>query len=293
LLTCYNRYLADNLASDLAEVPGVEVASFHAIALKWCRQAGLLSGTTPSDQTFFEDKLPDLLMEAIEKLGPKFDAVIVDEGQDFRGHWWVPLQSFLRDTKNGFLFVFYDDNQKLYSGSGIPTEFLPFPLTRNLRNTQQVHKMVLNFYRSGTIPTARGPVGRPVEVHPYTDAAALKQHLRNALHRLVSQEDVSPEDIVVLTPRAAARSQLWQLGSLGNFRLTDQWASGGADIYCTTVHSFKGLESPVVILAEIDEQATLDLETILYVGCSRAVSHLVVLAESNTASAIAGLKAAG
>ncbi|MCC7362111.1 MAG: NERD domain-containing protein [Anaerolineales bacterium] len=292
LLTCYNRHLADNLANGLADIPGVEVASFHAIALEWCRQAGLLIGPAPSDQAFFEDRLPDLLMGAIDKLGPKFDAVIVDEGQDFREHWWVPLQSFLRDTMNGFLFVFYDDNQKLYSGGGIPTEFLPFPLSRNLRNTQQVHKMVMNYYRSGTIPAALGPIGRPVEVHAYADGDALKQLLRQALHRLVSQENVSPEDIVVLTPRAAARSVLWRFGSLGNFRLTDKWAAGGADIYCTTVHSFKGLESPVVILAEIDEQAALDLETILYVGCSRAVSHLIVLAESNTAEAIAGLKAA-
>lgn len=291
LLTCFNRYLADYLASDLSEVPGVEVASFHTIALKWCRQAELLSGAIPSDKAFFEDTLPDLLMEAIEKLGPRFDALIVDEGQDFRAHWWVPLQSFLRDTENGFLFVFYDDNQKLYSGGGIPTEFLPFALTRNLRNTQQVHTMVMNYYRSGEIPTALGPIGRPVEVHLYANAAGLKQQLRQALHRLVSQEDVSPEDIVILTPRAAGRSQLWQFGSLGNFGLTDQWSAGGADIYCTTVHSFKGLESPVVILAEIDEQVVLDLEAILYVGCSRAVSHLIVLAESNTGKAIAGLKA--
>lgn len=291
LLTCFNRYLADYLASDLSEHPGIEVASFHTTAIKWCRQAGLLSGAIPSDPAFFEDTLPDMLLEAIEKLGPGFDAVIVDEGQDFRTHWWIPLQSLLRDTKDGFLYVFYDDNQRLYSKTGVPAEFLPFSLTRNLRNTQLVHKMVMNFYRSDTKPAALGPVGRPVEIHTYSDVAMLKQQIRQALHRLVYQEDVAPEDVVVLTPRAAERSQLWQLGPLGNFRLTDQWAAGGADIFCATVHSFKGLESPVIVLAEIDRQDISDLDAILYVGCSRAVNHLIVLVEASTGESMASLTA--
>jgi superfamily I DNA/RNA helicase len=83
---------------------------------------------------------------------------------------------------------------------------------------------------------------------------------------------------VVLTPRTRERSHLWHIGPVGNFQLTDQWSAGSGEVFCSTVHSFKGLESPVVILAEIEPYGSLDLETVLYVGCSRACNHLVVLA---------------
>jgi len=92
---------------------------------------------------------------------------------------------------------------------------------------------------------------------------------------------VPSEDIVILTPKGRQRSSLWRLGPVGNFLLTDQWSTGSGEIFCSTVHSFKGLESPVVILAEIEPYITQDLESILYVGCSRACNHLIVLASAD------------
>jgi superfamily I DNA/RNA helicase len=46
----------------------------------------------------------------------------------------------------------------------------------------------------------------------------------------------------------------------------------------STIHGFKGLERPVVILAEIGERHPEALPTYLYVGASRARNHLIVLA---------------
>jgi len=97
------------------------------------------------------------------------------------------------------------------------------------------------------------------------------------LHRLTVQEGVPAWDIALLTPKSRGRSQLWDLGPLGNFQLTDQWTDASGEIYCTTVYKFKGLESPIVILAEIDGEQAWNLRSILYVGCSRACSHLVLL----------------
>jgi hypothetical protein len=126
-------------------------------------------------------------------------------------------------------------------------------------------------------PVAIGPQGRPVELHTYASAADLKRLLRQVLHRLIVEEGVPAGDIVLLTPKSRQRSQLWGLGPLGNFRLTDQWTDASGEVFCTTVHKFKGLESPVVILAEIDGDQIWNLNTILYVGCSRACNHLVLL----------------
>ena len=57
------------------------------------------------------------LMQACELLGPeaKFDAVIVDEGQDFHDLWWTSLDSVFRDPgAKGCYYVFFDPNQNLY-----------------------------------------------------------------------------------------------------------------------------------------------------------------------------------
>jgi len=280
LLTCFNVALAEFLASDEEKPPNVHVANFHRLADELVQRAGLPTG--PYTPEYFDDILPERLVDATDKLGPQFDAIIVDEGQDFHDNWWLPLQCLLHDPDEGIFYVFFDDNQNIYRTAGsLPLELAPFPLTRNCRNTQHIHRSVMQFYCSDVSPIAIGPPGRPVEVHVYDDIAGLKRTLRQVLHRLVVKEDVPPEDIVVLTPKSRQRSELWRLGMLGNFRLTDQWASGGFDIFCNTVHSFKGLESPVVVLAELDRQESWHLDTILYVGCSRACNHLIVLASAD------------
>ena len=52
----------------------------------------------------------------------------------------------------------------------------------------------------------------------------------------------------------------------------------GRGVYFSSIKGFKGLESPVVVLSELEDldQATQDKQ--LYVGLSRAVNHCVVVA---------------
>jgi hypothetical protein len=280
LLTCFNVNLAEFLGSDETLPRRLEVANFHKLAQDLVRKAGL-AHSGPRDGRYFDDVLPELMMDAIDRLGTQYDAVIVDEGQDFRDNWWVSLQCLLRDPDQSIFYVFFDDNQNLYrTAQAIPLELAPFPLTRNCRNTRRIHQVVMQFYQSDQVPLAQGPLGQLVEVHTYADMNGLKRVLRQVLHRLVVEENVFPEDIVILTPKGRQRSDLWRLGPVGNFRLTDQWSTGSGEIFCSTVHSFKGLESPIVILAEIEPNAAQDLEAVLYVGCSRACNHLVVLASA-------------
>ncbi len=52
---------------------------------------------------------------------------------------------------------------------------------------------------------------------------------------------------------------------------------GKGEIRLSSIHRFKGLESPVVVVAEVDESAAAN-EALLYVAFSRARSHLVVIA---------------
>lgn len=57
---------------------------------------------------------------------------------------------------------------------------------------------------------------------------------------------------------------------------------GRHEVRLTTIHSFKGLESPVVVMTELDKPArrsNTHRKYLLYVGLSRARSHLIIIGD--------------
>ena len=53
---------------------------------------------------------------AIEDLvHQRFDAIIVDEAQDFRPEYWAGIELLLTSEADGYLYIFCDPNQALYS----------------------------------------------------------------------------------------------------------------------------------------------------------------------------------
>jgi superfamily I DNA/RNA helicase len=98
------------------------------------------------------------------------------------------------------------------------------------------------------------------------------------LHELINVKGALPSQIIILTPRKQENS-LWQEGStLGNYKLTWNISTlTGSNIRVSTIHSFKGLESPIVILTELDQAFTDTRDQLIYIGVSRARNHLVVI----------------
>lgn len=283
LLTCFNAHLAKYLGSAENMPTSVETLTFQGVRQKVIRAAGLDAdkprGEWLKDQAV-DQAWTDLMLKALDKLGPQYDAIVVDEGRDFRPGWWDALQCLLPDLDHGILYVFYDDNQNLYDRPlSLPKGLNPVHLTENLRNTQLIHQTFVPFYRAGQAPVSRGPLGRPTEVTYYQTDAELKRLLQAKLNVLINNERVPREDVVVLSPRSNT-SVLWRLGPYGMFNLTNNW-NNTRDIYCTSIYGYKGLESPVVILAELTPSDHQDLAALLYVGCSRAKNHLIILARSD------------
>jgi hypothetical protein len=278
LLTCYNYALANYLTRRAPQ--GVTVSHFHRLCRETAKKAGVSIRSLQDQDEFYGSVLPNAMLEAIDALGPQYDAIIVDEGQDFKENWWLPLVSLLRDQEQGILFAFYDDNQNLYQGfENIPgvIDEAPYPLIDNCRNTQRIHQIVSAFYHDAKQLRCRGPEGRPPEIHEYGDANDQIRQLRQILHRLVYEEHVDCRDIVILTPRSQERSALKDGMAIANFSLCTTPSQIRNHIQVSSVHTFKGLESRVVILAEVDPEASHDLDAVLYVGCSRARTYLIIL----------------
>jgi hypothetical protein len=287
LLTCFNKRLAEHLQLCTQGVPNLHVAHFHGLCMELAREAGLspLEPTGPDDRGWFDQTLPGLLEEAARKLGPRFDAIVVDEAQDFKGWWWPTLLSLHEEPDSGTLFLFADDGQNLYGGDALPLspeDILP-PLPHNLRNTQAIHEFVSVYYEPGSPGPglAKGPYGRAVEVLAYDDDDELARLVEVVLINLVEQDQIPLDDIVLLTPSGKAKSRLWARGVLGRFRLSDRVEPD--TVLWSSVHAFKGLERPVVILAEIGDKRDEEVATYLRAGATRARNHLIVIAATDVA----------
>jgi hypothetical protein len=185
----------------------------------------------------------------------------------------------LKDPQEGVFYVFFDDNQRLYTQiSNVPMEQEPFYLLENCRNTQHIHASLTPYACTSEETECNGPEGRPVEQIEVKDANAARSALQGVLHQLVKVEGVKCSDIMILTPASEKRSQWKENQMLGNFVLTWEMQTGMPNAArVTTIYRYKGLESAVVILTELDLAHEDIRDQLIYVGLSRARHHVVVI----------------
>jgi hypothetical protein len=266
-LICYSEPLAAHLRERLSKVtPEVSVWSLPGLCVELTRLAGVPYAPASGIERGIE-----ALLQAV-RINPslRFDAIIVDEAQDFRTHWWIAIEELLNDPQTSWLHAYFDTNQSIYGDLAkelASFRIVPIHLTRNLRNTRCIHETASRFYKGIPI-TADGPAGMEVEwVECRADQIASRS--TDAAFRLI-HEKVSPEDIVIL---AVEGRMLAQIRNRSGF-------PGGVSVSLIT--DFKGLERKAIILAAARELA--DEAELAYVSLSRARTQLVVVGDSHMLS---------
>ncbi len=311
LLTCFNRNLAHWLKQILqkkaeteAALGNITVSTFHLLNKNLLRQAeklGVLSSRgsrfalTNSDprksgedsltprRTTFQDSYDERLVPVVPRLGEYYDAIIVDEGQDFDNKWWALLEALMRSKEESLLYVFYDENQIIKSNGRSPTFPIPseqhYPLTFNCRTTKKIHEAIVKYFTVGNPPVCKPecPEGQEIEkieVVSFTEDGRTK--LAELMNRLVHSEHIPLEDIVLLSPYSKEKS-CFHDGLTINDGLTLSWymetPSKHNTLFCSSIAAFKGLERKVVILVEAD--AIWD-NKLWYVALSRAKELLII-----------------
>jgi len=297
LLTCYNRQLADHLSRLCVGATNLDVMSFHQLCHRQVERANRASGrdlvaeakVTYPGTDFYDVQLPNALAYSLEILPDRYDALVCDEGQDFREEFWVPLELFLSDCDKSPFYVFYDDNQNLYRRARtFPIRNEPFSLTTNCRNTVPIHTAAYKYYRGVPVspPNIQGDEINFVE-SPGRDLQASKINAR--IVDLVARQGVAPGDIAVLIADALRKAEYYSVLKRFPVPKPATWLEEGIrsrnTILIDTIQRFKGLESPIVILWGLD---TIDLsrnQEMMYVGTSRAKSLLVVVGNAETCAA--------
>jgi hypothetical protein len=271
-LTCYSRGLAAWLQRRVETFPRKErpayVGTFHNLGVEWGAPTG-----SDDDSHFWEVELPELMVElgAAQPPGKLYDALVIDEAQDFADLWWPAALAALRDEDAGGMYVFSDEGQRVFSRfGGPPVGLVPLVLDHNLRNTRQIAE---SFSSLTPIRMRLGQVDGPdVRLVECTSKEAVDQ-ADDAVDVLL-EDGWRPQDVALLTTGSRHPEQV-QRQAAGQ---DSYWASfwDEEQVFYGHVLGFKGLERSVVVLALNEDEPGERSRERLYVGLSRARDQLVV-----------------
>ncbi|OKH76410.1 nuclease [Mycobacterium sp. SWH-M1] len=289
-LVCYSHGLASYLeritgAWNRRQQPAY-VGEFHDLGKKWGAPEGP-DESLRTDETvqFWEHDLLRQMAELAAQLEPGhwFDAIVVDEAQDFADAWWDPLLAALKDDETGGIYVFTDEGQRVFDRHGSPpVPLVPLILDHNLRNTRQI----ANAFQPLVDHPMRFLVGEgpAVKYVPCSrdDAMGAGDDEVDAL----LDEGWRPEDVALLTtgsrhPEQRERQAAGSAAYWDSFWDADQ-------VFYGHVLGFKGLERRAVVLVVNEESAFERSRERLYVGLSRARDQLVVCGDPEFLRAVGG-----
>jgi hypothetical protein len=266
-LVCYSRGLGRFLTQQTQtwKRPPAYVGLFHDLAIEWGAPAG-------EGSDYYEQVLPRYLGEAAQGRPDLFDAVVVDEGQDFGDLWWPSLLECLRDKENGGVFVFLDEDQRVFQRQGAaPVDGEPYPLRRNLRNTKRIAQVFGSL--ASDVPLFHGREGTRVRFVQCSSDDAVAQ-ADAAVEALLDVWE--PHQVALLTTKHRHPEHVAQVEQYGPVAYWDAYFAPDGDVFYSSVSGFKGLERTCVVLAVNGFSAEAQAKEMLYVGLSRARSQLVV-----------------
>lgn len=294
LLLCYNKPLSVMLSKQFLASENILVCSFHqfcSYCIDYCKKTKdkdcLINAKEeyPNDD-IYDIQLPFAAANSIEYCGDalQFDAIIIDEGQDFGEEFWLPIELALKDPENSWLYIFYDENQKLYSRvSSFPLkENDSYILSKNCRNTKPVHELAYRFYGGEAVTNSDLEGDNPIPIIA-NNIQAQCEKIFNCIFKLVKDEKIKPESIAILVANdskefyydtiknnTAYQSKMW---SFEEHYKTNT-------ILVDTARRFKGLERDIIFLW-VSQDTVID-ETLMYVGISRAKSIIYIIGDERS-----------
>ena len=284
LLLFYNKSISAKVRGAFDKRGKVQVSTFSSFAKRLIEtlDQNWWNAREKKDDEFWHLELPSRLLEIPKKLLPRFDAVIVDEGQDFKPEWFEFLQELLHDSTKTFFTVFLDEHQDIFHHwESFPCSPAPAKkvLTKNCRNTRIIVDYLNSIYPTGMLSFERSPVGVPIVERTVGNAIDEQTQIVRDVKHLISHEQISPGSIVILLNAPKSESCLAETRAIGGFKLDSTYARydpTARKIYYSTIEIFKGLEADVVLIVLGDRFQPDELPNAIYVQGSRA-KHLLYI----------------
>ena len=285
LLLCFNRPLADKLAKLAPK--GATVNTYYGFCKTAAEKVGVEVDFSKSEDPKFWRNVQEDLLAATLANAPRYDCLIVDEGQDFKADWYDILQLFL---KEGATQLWLEDPlQNLRGTDPIPLPgFVTYRETANFRTPTSIASFIkatldVDFEQRNALP------GLGVALYDYDQPVEIQHVLNSRVHEL-GKVGFKPEDIAIVSccgMQSTALADFHQVGKHKLRKFTGDYNSRNEQIYTDgdlsfdTIYRFKGQQAPVVILVDMDDRLKLNEWTkgLLYCAMTRATVRLELVVQ--------------
>ncbi|MBO5560013.1 MAG: NERD domain-containing protein [Firmicutes bacterium] len=308
LFLVYNRIIAGDIAAALADVPNIDITHLHAKLPEIVAFSDEIEKIEKDN--YYKKIWPKLCAEAIQKMSAEekaaleYDYMIIDEAQDILvENFKVILDSYVKGGfKNGNWAIFYDAEQNIYAlPRKTPDEVTDFEnmlkwlsantgvkycdLDINCRNTKAIAEFNAKVTQTPLSDTLMSDYGEEVKILVYGNDEELKSHM-DSLYGRWEKDGVNKSSIAFLSFKNFENSDLHRVyGSPENagmeLLLPNHVYTKEIPVFCT-VYSFKGLDSPIVVLADSEAKPFYEDMQLLYTGISRANAKLYLLMRQDT-----------
>ncbi len=249
LFLVYNTALCDYLRQHLTAVPAVTVQTFHNFCRSCCGDAWPQG--PQDDNCFWWERAPELLDQALGATPIQFDAVLVDEAQDFQCAAWLALEKAVK--ADGWYYLFYDPEQNVFGGDlQFPVAEAPFLLQRNCRGTRAILSALKQHTGIDITPSDELPEGAPVREECADTAAQRRRLLGKILHDWIRREGLSENQVVILGAHSMIHTSIGTDGHAGSFKIVERGQAAAGVVPYYTYMAFKGCEADAVILLDVD-----------------------------------------
>lgn len=297
LFLCYNNLLGDWLQAQTtgySDNPKLfQCRTFHSLLLE-------IASEKPANGLGNSYWRKDLPVRALDRLLDdarpwySYDMLVIDEAQDLLEEEYLDVfDLLLKGGIAGGKWVFFGDfeRQAIYVSEGdagvqqaleglsdrAPSH-VKTSLRINCRNAEPIAQTLA--ITSGLAPGYKRVLhdneGSDVDPLFYSSAVDQERHLADAISNL--KETFKAGEIMVLSMRSDESSCAGNASSSVGARLAPiRQVQNGQTIPFASIHAFKGLEAPAVIITDINSLNDERSRALLYVGMSRARIRLFML----------------
>ena len=301
LLLCYNVALAEYFQRLFAQTTNVTCLNFH----KWGTQRNSIR--FDDDEEVFGTRLLQRLQRGEGEVS-SYDAVFIDEAQDFSKTWFLCAKLALKEPDDGDLLIVGDGSQSLYhrrsftwTEAGVHavgrTINKRFDLDKNYRNTREILKIAAEFVSidvgpndpESTLQIVKPDSNVALRSGPVPEmltAPTVDVELRIAVEKILAwlANGLEPSEIAVLY--RARGGWVKDLASLISQRTAVYWRNDQSEhfrdrsgVCLTTMHSAKGLQWRAVLVMRTDMMPYFpngDLDRVEQVRLERGLMYVAM-----------------
>lgn len=303
LFLCYNSLLGLWLKQQLNDYANLTVGNFHKVFSDLIMESGLGEQYLHQEKkvdNFFSEGFCRFVMDAVLEKNTQYDLIIVDEIQDLSLKNYLDVFDLcLKNGLSGSNWAFFGDfnRQSIYAEDWFdPKQQLKMYLNNsgytyqrlkiNCRNSQEIARATAYLSGFDEVPTkAALKSNLPVEYVTWQNQQEQIQKLTEILTS-IKNNNILPNQIMILSPKTFENSSIRNVAE--KLRISPlnkaDFNKSHLNTGFSTIYSYKGMESPVVILIDLEPSEHKKYDSLLYIGMSRAKSLLYLLMAEETYS---------